>query len=1135
MLIPWRAAVDISRRANLFPYDKDVDQPSTNKDDVRNWLEAFSKHDWRRLPDHEGIDYLPQQPPIKLSAGTLHSQKDYTFDRFTHVSLEEISSSPGCIFNAGGPVIALDWCKTRRLSHPLKKSYVAISTSSSNQSVNGIGAQDLKSYKSSIQIWGHLPTHIPDPAQPQNIVSAKAQLLAVLCTNKGLPIDLKFAPTDAPDMEYDDPSHCTAGALAVTFNNGEVDVAVLPDFDLLRSFYGASDDEVLYLDFIPTLSIEKPKTKGLSLEWASSNRLAVGFSNGIQFDKDNRLFAHSPTFQYTKLVVDKDLTQLVTSGYDGSIFISDLRIAGSGNNGGTSMFDHSRSLVYSISYHIFASSIVTTNFDDNIQLIGLLGTDYKRASNFAEFRSPVWNIATSTCHPFVAICGANGHVEINNPVAVMESRYKRKNINFSTDVYGIEYGRSEDKYRMIDNLSPADNKLGATKEKAKPTKKEIEREELGKYASAFPTESGVKCLAWNPDVNRSAVLASGMLSGLKLSLSVARPSSIVMKKFGIVLAISCVFFVSELVVGLKTRSLALIADSFHYLSDLVAYIIAFTAAYLREHGKRLPGWTYGWHRAELVGAFFNGVFLLGLALSIFLQSIERFFNPETVDQPLAVIVLGAVGLALNIVSAAFVHDHHGHSHGHSHSKGHDHKHGDEEGDDEENAGLLSRHSHDGHNHDDEHNEVHPDSESENLHQMHNHVRLPPPIDPHGDLDDYSREEDSATYRASIAAIPQARTLSQHKIVDSNSCQDPYSKFGRLQVDLQTKQENVWIPYDKDCQPPRLMASLLNNLDLDNHWSPASSPSTHSQDFENISFVKNKTVLVVGDSIARETVRYFCELLGEDVVNLNDDHPWSPFREYTSGERTRRRAPRESSLPNVCYIPSIDFMIIQMFHFGLDQEEFFKDKEQYNPPNNFEDRLKVHGRDVFDYIHNDKNPPEMFEGAVPRKTPKPDLVEVSSTLWDLARFAKIDINKNTSTLTDLEEDRLDFYMNRMSDVLDTTLEEFPDSQLVWRTSHYPSDCNNNKLDWIGRDLARLEQEREHQNKPYFHSNRLFQLEQATRHVLSQPDYQDQVRINEWGHLMFGQHAHQIDQLHPSMLPGGWLWGDTMLYELRRAVE
>ena len=130
---------------------------------------------------------------------------------------------------------------------------------------------------------------------------------------------------------------------------------------------------------------------------------------------------------------------------------------------------------------------------------------------------------------------------------------------------------------------------------------------------------------------------------------------------------------------------------------------------------------------RLVGAFFNGVFLLGLALSIFLQSIERFFNPENVDNPLAVMILGAVGLVLNIISAAFVHDH-GHSHGHSH--GHGHKHDDEHShDDEEAAHLLGRNSHDSHNNNEDIN----DNASDDLHQMHNHVRLPPPIDPHGDL------------------------------------------------------------------------------------------------------------------------------------------------------------------------------------------------------------------------------------------------------------------------------------------------------------------------------------------------------------------------------------------------------------------
>lgn len=69
----------------------------------------------------------------------------------------------------------------------------------------------------------------------------------------------------------------------------------------------------------------------------------------------------------------------------------------------------------------------------------------------------------------------------------------------------------------------------------------------------------------------------------------------------------------------------------------------------------------------LQGAFFNGVFLLALALSIFLQSLERFINIEPVDSPEQVMIIGCVGLCLNIVSVLVVHDHGGHSHsGHSH-------------------------------------------------------------------------------------------------------------------------------------------------------------------------------------------------------------------------------------------------------------------------------------------------------------------------------------------------------------------------------------------------------------------------------------------------------------------------------------
>jgi solute carrier family 30 (zinc transporter), member 1 len=55
------------------------------------------------------------------------------------------------------------------------------------------------------------------------------------------------------------------------------------------------------------------------------------------------------------------------------------------------------------------------------------------------------------------------------------------------------------------------------------------------------------------------------------------------------------------------------------------------------------------------GAFFNGIFLMALALSIFLQAIERFIHVEPIEFPFMVLIIGASGLTLNIVSALVVH------------------------------------------------------------------------------------------------------------------------------------------------------------------------------------------------------------------------------------------------------------------------------------------------------------------------------------------------------------------------------------------------------------------------------------------------------------------------------------------------
>ena len=77
-----------------------------------------------------------------------------------------------------------------------------------------------------------------------------------------------------------------------------------------------------------------------------------------------------------------------------------------------------------------------------------------------------------------------------------------------------------------------------------------------------------------------------------------------------------------------------------------------------------------WQRAETLGALVNGVFLVALCLSIFLEAIQRLVEPQTVSNPKLVLVVGCCGLCSNIVGLFLFHDH-----GHSHGGGHGHSHG----------------------------------------------------------------------------------------------------------------------------------------------------------------------------------------------------------------------------------------------------------------------------------------------------------------------------------------------------------------------------------------------------------------------------------------------------------------------------
>ncbi|KAL2406787.1 Vacuolar zinc transporter ZRC1 [Exophiala dermatitidis] len=152
----------------------------------------------------------------------------------------------------------------------------------------------------------------------------------------------------------------------------------------------------------------------------------------------------------------------------------------------------------------------------------------------------------------------------------------------------------------------------------------------------------------------------------------------------ILLGIDSAFFLVELIVGYAVHSLALVADAFHMLNDVLSLCVGLWAVRVANTGSSKM-YTYGWQRAETLGALVNGVFLVALCLSIFLEAIQRFVEPQVVNNPKLVLIVGCLGLASNILGLLLFHDH---SHGHggedseedqikSAEEGHAHAHDDE--------------------------------------------------------------------------------------------------------------------------------------------------------------------------------------------------------------------------------------------------------------------------------------------------------------------------------------------------------------------------------------------------------------------------------------------------------------------------
>jgi cobalt-zinc-cadmium efflux system protein len=118
-----------------------------------------------------------------------------------------------------------------------------------------------------------------------------------------------------------------------------------------------------------------------------------------------------------------------------------------------------------------------------------------------------------------------------------------------------------------------------------------------------------------------------------------------MRRLGLTLGLVLAYMGIEVVGGLLSGSLALLADAGHMLSDAGALgltLFAMRMARRPAAGQR----TYGSYRAEILAALVNGATLVAIAVFIFVEAAERFRTPPDVQGPL-MLAVAAGGLAVN--------------------------------------------------------------------------------------------------------------------------------------------------------------------------------------------------------------------------------------------------------------------------------------------------------------------------------------------------------------------------------------------------------------------------------------------------------------------------------------------------------
>jgi cobalt-zinc-cadmium efflux system protein len=124
------------------------------------------------------------------------------------------------------------------------------------------------------------------------------------------------------------------------------------------------------------------------------------------------------------------------------------------------------------------------------------------------------------------------------------------------------------------------------------------------------------------------------------------------RRLRVALALTAAFLVVEVIGGLLSNSLALIADAGHMLTDVAALALSLFVAWFTRQ-PTTPQKSYGYLRWEILAAFLNGSALLLISAWIIVESIVRIRTPEPIGG--LMLWVAVAGLIINVISARILH------------------------------------------------------------------------------------------------------------------------------------------------------------------------------------------------------------------------------------------------------------------------------------------------------------------------------------------------------------------------------------------------------------------------------------------------------------------------------------------------